>query len=81
MVCSGVVLFASVAVKRGRTLHEALGDLWVPVRKLVDVVLHVEKGAKFGVEKVNGGQTICSRDASVRNRKNYVEKQAQSSKG
>ena len=42
--------------------------------------LHVGKGAKFGVEKVNGGQNICSRDAVVGNGKNF-EKQAQSSKG
>ena len=46
----------------------------------VKVVLHVGKGAKFGVEKVNGGQNICSRYASVGNGKNF-EKQAQSSKG
>ena len=38
------------------------------------------KGAKFGVEKVNGGQSICNRVASVGNGKN-VEKEAQSSKG
>ena len=42
--------------------------------------MHVEKGAKFGVDKVNGGQNICNRVASVENGKN-VEKQAQSSKG
>ena len=35
------------------------------VSKLLEVVLHVGKGAKIGVEKVNGGQNICSRDASV----------------
>ena len=58
----------------------ALGDFRVPVSKLVEVVLHVGKGAKFGVEKVNSGQNICSRDASVGNGKNF-EKQAQSSKG
>ena len=46
-----------------------------PGSKLVEVVLHVGKGAKFGVEKVNGGQNICSRDASVGNVKNF-EKQA-----
>ena len=38
------------------------------------------KGAKFGVERVNGGQNICNKDASVGNGKNF-EKQAQSSKG
>ena len=37
------------------------------------------KGAKFGVEKVNVGQNICNRDASVGNGKSF-EKQAQSSK-
>ena len=73
--CSGVVLFAPVAVKRGRKLHlnrsyEAVGDFRVPVSKFVEVVLHVGKGAKFGVEKVNDGQNICSRDASVGNWKN-----------
>ena len=41
--------------------------------------LHVGKGAKFGVAKVNGGQNICNRVASVGNGKNF-EKQAQSSK-
>ena len=47
---------------------------------LVEVVLHVGKGAKFVVDKVNGGQNICNRGAGVRNGKNF-EKQAQSSKG
>ena len=55
-------------------------DFQVPVSKLVEVVLHVGKGAKFGVEKVNGGQIICNRVASVGNGKNF-EKQAQCSKG
>ena len=32
---------------------------------------HVRKGAKFGVEKVNGGQNICNRVASVGNGKNF----------
>ena len=45
----------------------------------MEVVLHVGKGAKFGVEKVNGGHIICNRVASVGNGKNF-EKQAQSSK-
>ena len=31
----------------------------------------VRKGAKFGVEKVNGGQNICNRVASVGNGKNF----------
>ena len=44
------------------------------------VVLHVGKGAKFGVSKVNGGQNICSRVASVGNGKNF-EKQALPSTG
>ena len=38
------------------------------------------KGAKFGLEKVNGGHIICNRVASVGNGKSF-EKQAQSSKG
>ena len=38
------------------------------------------KGAKFGIEKVNGSQNICNRVASVGKGKNF-EKQAQSSKG
>ena len=50
------------------------------VSELVDVVLHVVNGAKFGVEKVNGGQNICNGCASVGNVKNF-EKQAQPSKG
>ena len=74
--CSGVVLFAPVAVKKGEHCiwiksKEAIGDFPVPVNKLVEVVLHVGKGAKFGVEEVNGGQNICSRDASVGNGKNF----------
>ena len=77
--CNGVVLFAPVAVKRGRTLHlnqsyEALGDFRVPVRMLLEVVLHVGKRAKFRVQKVNG---ICSRVTSVGNWKNFLEKQVQ----
>ena len=55
-------------------------DFRVPVSELVEVVLHVRKGAKFGAEKVNGSQNICNRDTSVGNGKNF-EKQAQSSKG
>ena len=73
---SGVVLFAPV--KRESTAFESiLQSAW---GMLVEVVLPVGKGAKFGVEKVNGGQNICSRDASVANEKNF-EKQAQFSKG
>ena len=34
----------------------------------------------FDIKKVNGGQNLCNRDASVREGKN-LEKQAQSSKG
>ena len=79
--CSGVVLFVLVAVKSGRALlvlhvYEVLGGFRVPVSKLVEVVIHVGEGAKFGVKKVNNGQNICSRDASVGNGKNF-EKQAQ----
>ena len=46
--------------------------------KLLEVVLHIRKGAKFGVQKVNGGQYICDKDTSVG--KN-CEKHVQSSKG
>ena len=60
--------------------YEALGDFLVPVSKLVEVVHHVGKEAKFGVKKMKGGQNICNRDTSVGERKN-LEKQAQSSKG
>ena len=60
--------------------YEALEDFRVPVSKLVEVVHHVGKGANFGVKKVNGGQNICNRVASVGEGKN-LEKQAQSSKG
>ena len=34
---------------------------------LLKVVLHVGKGAQFGVHKVNDGQDICSRITSVGN--------------
>ena len=47
----------------------------VPVSKLIEAVLHVGKGAKFGLEKVNSGQNICNRVVSVGNGKNF-EKQA-----
>ena len=57
-----------------------LGDFRVLVSKFVEVVLHVGKGAEFEVEKVNGGQNMGNRVASVGNRQNF-EKQAQSSKG
>ena len=57
-----------------------LEDFRVPVSKLVEVVLHIRKGARFGIEKVIDGQNICKRVASVGNRKNFA-KQAQSSKG
>ena len=58
-------------------IYKALGDFQVPVSNLLEVVLHVKKAATFGVQKVNGGQDICSRDTSVGNEKN-CEKQAQS---
>ena len=57
-----------------------LGDFRVPVSKLVEVALHLEKRAKFEVEKVNGGQNICNTVASDGNGKNFL-KQAQCSKG
>ena len=40
-------------------------------KHLVEVILHVGKGAKFLVEKVNDGQNICNRVASVGNEKNF----------
>ena len=43
-------------------IYKALGDFQVPVSNLLEVVLHVKKAATFGVQKVNGGQDICSRD-------------------
>ena len=52
-----------------------LGDFRVLASKLVEVILHVEQGAKFEVEKVKGGPKICTRDASVGNGRNF-EKQA-----
>ena len=57
-----------------------LEDFRVEFSKLVEIVLHVRKGAKFEVEKVSNGQNIYSRDASVGNGNNF-EKQTQSSKG
>ena len=39
-----------------------------------NVVLHVGKRAKFGVEKMNGNQNICSRHTSLGNRKNFKNK-------
>ena len=55
-------------------LRSAWGLLSPGISKLVEVVLHVRKGAKFGVEKVNGGQNICSRVASVGNGKHLRNK-------
>ena len=54
-------------------------DFQVLVSNLLDVVLCVRNRAKFGVQKTNSGQDICSRDTSVGNEKNF-EKQAQCSK-
>ena len=42
-------------------------------------VLHVGKGAKFGVKKVNDGRVICSRACSFGNGKHY-QKHTQHSK-
>ena len=47
-------------------------NFWVSVSKLLEVVFHVEKGAKFGVQKVNNGQDICSRASSFGNGKLWV---------
>ena len=80
----GHFVYPSSSQKRKSTAFELiLRGAWgflVPVSKLVEVVLYVGKGAKFGVEKVHCGQNICNRDVSVWNGKNF-EKQAQSSKG
>ena len=59
----------SCSQKNTAQSYKALGDFRVPLNKLVEVVLHVGKGAKFGEETVNGGQNICSRDTSVGNGK------------
>ena len=59
-------------------LRSAWG-LLSPSKQVLEVVLHVGKVAKFGAHKVNSGQDICSRVASVGNWKNF-EKQAQCSK-
>ena len=56
-------------------LRSAWG-LWNPDKQVGRSSTQCRKGAKFGAEKVNGGQNICSRDASVGNGKNF-EKQAQ----
>ena len=50
---------APVTVKRGRTLHlnysptKHMETFKSRVRRLLEVVLHVGKGAKFGVHKVD----------------------------
>ena len=79
----GRFICSSCSQKKENTAFElVLRSAWglrVPVRKLVEVVLHVRKGAKFGVQEVNSGQNICSRDASVGNEKNF-EKQAHKNK-
>ena len=69
----GHFVYPSSSQKRKSTAFDLiLRSTWGlrdPVSKMVEVVLHVGKGAKFGVEKVNDGQNICSRDTSVGNRK------------
>ena len=57
-----------------------LGDFRIPVSKLVEVVFHVGKGAKFGGEKVNGGKIYPAEMPVLKMGRNF-EKQAQSSKG
>ena len=57
---------------------KSAGDFRVPVRTLLEVVLYVGKGAKFGVHKVNSGRDIGSRVVGIGNWN--FEKQAQSSK-
>ena len=68
-----IVLFASVAVKRDNTaLDVVLQTVWElssPGKQpnLLEVVLHVGKEAKFGVQKVNSRRDICSRASSFVN--------------
>ena len=65
----------SSSQKRESTAFDLiLRNAWGLSSMLVEVVLHVRKGAKFGVEKVNGGQNICNRVASVGNEKNFENK-------
>ena len=57
--CSGVVLIALVACsqKRENTEFELVAwRLSSPSTEVAKVVLHVGKGAKFGLHKVNGEQ-------------------------
>ena len=73
-------MFGLVPVKRGRELYfiysyEALRDFRVPVSKLVEVVLRVEKGAKFRVEKRTVAKILYVAETPVSNWKNF-EKQA-----
>ena len=56
----------SSSQKRESTAFELiLRSTWGLSTPGKQIVLHVGKGAKFGVEKVNGGQMICNRVASV----------------
>ena len=52
------MLVRNIVIKFILHLRRLLGPVVV-------VVLHVRKGAKFVAEKVNGGQNIYNRDASV----------------
>ena len=75
----------SCSQKRENTAFDlVLKNTWgLLVCKLLEVVLPVEKGGKFGLKKPNSancGQNFCSRDASVRNLKNF-EKHTHQSKG
>ena len=78
----GRFVCTSCSQKRKKTVFEfvlqSAWDFQVLVSKLLDVVFHIGKGGKFGVQRANPGQDICSRDASVGKRKNF-EKQAQCS--
>ena len=63
MYIAGAIMYyghtiAPVAVKSGRTVplnysYEVIGDFRVSVSNLLEVVLHVGKGAEFGVQKWN----------------------------
>ena len=61
----GCPLIEWCSKKENTVFDEVIGNFQVPVSTLLEVVLHVEKGAKFGVQKVKGGRDICSRPSSV----------------
>ena len=60
MGVAGVNLWWGCQKKENTYSYEALEDIRVLVRKLLEVVLCVAKGVKFGVQKENDGQVICT---------------------